>query len=71
MPLPFCIGMLLRLDQGSMTIWQTDELLGVMQTEGLSGPLCVSLEHWFYCIHVQTGARIQSAPSPHPVCTSA
>ena len=31
------IGMLLDLDQGSMTVWKNDEKLGVMQAEGLSG----------------------------------
>ena len=34
------IGMLLDLDQGSMTVWKNDEQLGVMQAEGLRGPLC-------------------------------
>ena len=34
------IGMLLDLDQGSMTVWKNGEQLGVMQAEGLSGPLC-------------------------------
>ena len=34
------IGMLLDLDQGSMTVWKNDVKLGVMQAEGLSGPLC-------------------------------
>ena len=30
------IGMLLDLDQGSMTVWKNDERLGVMQAEGLT-----------------------------------
>ena len=34
------IGMLLDLDQGSMTVWKNGEQLGVIQAEGLSGPLC-------------------------------
>ena len=34
------IGMLLDLDQGSMSIWKNGEQLGVMQAEGLTGPLC-------------------------------
>ena len=34
------IGMLLDLDEGSMTIWKNDVKLGVMVTEGLSGPFC-------------------------------
>ena len=29
------IGMLLDLDQGSMTVWKNDEKLGVMMAEGL------------------------------------
>ena len=54
------IGLLLDFDQGSMTVWEHDERLGVMQAEGLSGPLCwaVSIfdEHY--------SARIESAPAP-------
>ena len=38
------IGMLLDLDQGSMSVWKNGELLGVMQAEGLSGPLCWAVE---------------------------
>ena len=34
------IVMLLDIDQGSMTIWNNDEKLGVMAAEGLRGPLC-------------------------------
>ena len=34
------IGMLLDLDQGSMTIYKNDKKLGVMMTEGLSGDYC-------------------------------
>ena len=34
------IGMLLDLDQGSITVWKNDEQLGVMVAEGLRGPLC-------------------------------
>ena len=50
------IGMLLDLDQGSMAVWKNDEKLGVMQAEGLSGPLC-----WAVSLAVG-GARIESAP---------
>ena len=54
------VGMLLDLDQGSMTVWKNGIKLGVMQAEGLSGPLCwaVSIfdEHY--------SARIESAPAP-------
>ena len=54
------IGLLLDLDQGSMTIWKNDVKLGVMQAEGLIGPLCwaVSLSGPGY------SARIESAPTP-------
>ena len=50
--------MLLDLDQGSMTVWKNGEQLGVMQAEGLSGPLCwaVSLQG--------SSARIESAAVP-------
>ena len=34
------IGMLLDLDQGSMTVFKNDQTLGVMLAEGLSGLLC-------------------------------
>ena len=34
------IGMLLELDQGSMTVYKNDEKLGMMVAKGLSGPLC-------------------------------
>ena len=53
-------GMLLDLDQGSMTVWKNGELCGVMVAEGLIGPLCwaVSLEGEGH------SARIESAPAP-------
>ena len=51
------IGMLLDLDQGSMTVWKNDEKLGVMQAEGLSGPLC-----WAVSM-LRASARIESAPA--------
>ena len=55
------IGMLLALDQGSMTVWKNGEQLGVMVAEGLTGPLCwaVSLYHG-----AGTSARIESVPAP-------
>ena len=54
------IGMLLDLDQGSMSIWKNGEKLGVMVTEGLSGPFC-----WGMSMARQGGsARIESAPAP-------
>ena len=53
------IGMLLDLDQGSMTIWKNDEKLGVMMAEGLTGPLC-----WALVLHDEGhSARIESAPA--------
>jgi hypothetical protein len=53
------IGLLLDLDQGSMTVYKNDERLGVMAT-GLSGEYswAVSLA-W-----LGTSARIESAPAP-------
>ena len=53
------IGMLLDLDQGSMTVWKNDEKLGVMQAEGLSGPLCWAVE-----LLIEGSVRIMSAPAP-------
>jgi hypothetical protein len=54
------IGMLLDLDQGSMSVWKNGERLGVMLAEGLTGPLCWATSMW------QQGdsTRIQSAPAP-------
>ena len=54
------IGMLLDLDQGSMTVWKNDEKLGVMVAEGLSGPLCWAVEMYYH----GNSARIDSAPAP-------
>jgi hypothetical protein len=53
------IGMLLDLDQGSMTVYKNDERLGVMAT-GLSGEYCWAVSLW------QTGesARIEAAVAP-------
>jgi hypothetical protein len=51
------IGMLLDLDQGSMSIWKNDEHLGVMVAEGLSGPLCWAGDGL-------VSARVESAPAP-------
>ena len=53
------IGMLLDLDQGSMTVWKNGELLGVMQAEGLSGPLCWAVSS----AYAGSSARIESAPA--------
>jgi hypothetical protein len=53
------IGLLLDLDQGSMTVYKNDERLGVMAT-GLSGEYCWAVSLW------QTGesARIEAAVAP-------
>jgi len=54
------IGMLLDLDQGSMSVWKNGERLGVMQAEGLTGPLC-----WAAEVGLQgDSARIESAAVP-------
>ena len=37
------IGLLLDLDQGSMTVYKNDERLGVMMATGLSGGYCWAL----------------------------
>ena len=64
------IGVLLDLDQGSMTVWKNDEKLGVMVAEGLSGPLCwaVSLAYMYQDTDIgHTSAHIEPAlvpPSP-------
>ena len=53
------IGMLLDLDQGSMTIYKNDEWLGVMAT-GLSGEYS-----WAVSMYRQgTSVRIEAAPAP-------
>ena len=41
-----------------MTVWKNDVPLGVMQAEGLSGPLCWAINLW----DAGTSARINSAP---------
>ena len=54
------IGMLLDLDQGSMTVWKDGVHLGVMQAEGLTGPLC-----WAASMGWEgESARIDSAALP-------
>ena len=53
------IGMLLDLDQGCMTLWKNGEKLGVMQAEGLTGPLC-----WAVDVSVSYSVRIESTPAP-------
>ena len=54
------IGMLLDLDQGSMTLYKNDVLMGVMVAEGLSGEYC-----WAVSLgYSGSSARIESAPAP-------
>ena len=54
------IGMLLELDQGSMTVWKNGVKLRVTQAEGLSGPLC-----WAVSLGMAgNSARIESALAP-------
>jgi hypothetical protein len=53
------IGMLLDLDQGTMTIYKNDKWLGVMAT-GPSGEYCWAVA---MCI-LGESARIDSAPLP-------
>ena len=54
------IGMLLDLDQGSMTVWKNDEKLRVMAAERLRGPLC-----WAVSMARQdASARVDFAPLP-------
>ena len=49
-----------NLRQGSMSIWKNGERLGVMQAEGLTGPLCWAVE----LASVGRSARIESVPIP-------
>ena len=53
------VGMLLDVDQGSMTVWKNDVKLGVMVAEGLSGPFC-----WAVDLFRSSSARIESAALP-------
>eukprot|EP01051_Picozoa_sp_SAG22_P016503 SAG22_NODE_2342_length_2686_cov_3.866641_2_plen_102_part_00 len=57
------IGMLLDLDQGSMTVYKNGVELRVMRAHGLSGPFCwaVSLGK-----RVGTSARVESTTVPEP-----
>ena len=53
------IGMLLDLDQGTMTVYKNDERLGVMAT-GLSGEYCWAVSLWIH----GSSARIDAAETP-------
>ena len=52
------VGLLLDLDQGSMTVYKNDERLGVMAT-GLSGEYC-----WAVALLAANSARIEQAETP-------
>jgi hypothetical protein len=52
------VGMLLDLDQGSMTVYKNDERLGVMAT-GLSGEYC-----WAVSLSLGSSVRIEQAETP-------
>ena len=54
------IGMLLDLDQGSMTVWKNGEQLGVMQAEGLTGPWCWAVS----LAYTESSVRIECRPVP-------
>ena len=54
------IGMLLDLDQGSMIVWKNDVEMGVMQSEGLTGPLCWAISLFWE----GESARIDSGALP-------
>ena len=63
------IGLLLDLDQGSMTVWKNDVRLGAMQAEGLSGPLC-----WAASLAAVAGGDVNVPPGhqrPHRVGATA
>eukprot|EP01046_Picozoa_sp_COSAG06_P044928 COSAG06_NODE_6132_length_3093_cov_12.694389_2_plen_283_part_00 len=53
------IGLLLDLDQGTMTVYKNDERLGVMATD-LSGEYSWAVAMYF----PRTSARIEAAPAP-------
>ena len=59
-----CIGMLLDIDQGSMTVWKNDVRLGVMVAAGLSAPLCWAAQ----LFAGGNSARIEPAPLPEKRC---
>jgi hypothetical protein len=56
-----CIGMLLDLDQGTMTVYKNNERLGVMAT-GLSGEYSWAVTLW----EQASSARMEAAPIPLP-----
>jgi hypothetical protein len=54
------IGLLLDLDQGSMTVYKNDERLGVMVASGLIGPYCWAAEL------VENGDSVRIEPAEAP-----
>ena len=55
-----CIGLLLDLDEGSMTAFKNGKRLGIMQTSGLSGEYC-----WAVTLFLQgDSVRIEPAAAP-------
>ena len=53
------IGMLIDLDQGSVSIWKNGERLGVMVSHGLKGPFS-----WAISLYPGESARIESTITP-------
>jgi hypothetical protein len=54
------IGLLLDLDQGSMTVYKNDERLGVMRASGLNGEYSWAVE----LTYPGQSVRIEPAPLP-------
>jgi hypothetical protein len=60
------VGMLLDLDQGSMTVYKNDERLGVMMTGGLSGEYS-----WAVALRYRDSrARVEAAAIPAPAAAA-
>jgi hypothetical protein len=59
------IGMLLDLDQGSMTVYKNDERLGVMETGGLSEEYS-----WAVSMHLGLGDSMRIEAAAAPTCPS-
>ena len=57
------IGMLLDLDQGSMTVYKNDERLGVMAT-GLSGEYSWAVSMYYEGLSARVEAAALPAPGP-------
>ena len=59
------IGLLLDLDQGSMTVYKNNKRLGVMVAEGLTGEFCWAIS----MLDEGSRVRISSGPMPRSVLT--